>query len=573
MNISATNGKVFYTVVQEAMKELEIVLHENDNKALLVWNDTIKDQDYFRSLSPHQIVNRLPLINVICRKAPFVRVIQRIAKYFRKDFRFLPKSYILPLQRDVFQNEVSKAQKKFIVKPNNGALGAGIVIVHPGDNYMPIPHLAVAQQYIESYLYDGYKFDLRIYCLVIADVKPVIYVYHDGIARFCSAPVSAGGEFSELTNTAVNIKNPHVTAESITRTVSEVFGNLAKKGVDIPTLWHNIEDAIGLTVISSASFLVNGSRIQCPSCGYPRCFQILGFDVLIDQNLKPWILEVNYRPSLEFGTAAEKELKIEMLKAVMQIAAPYAGAEAAMRGVNKTVSFGAWVKYLCQHQEIITQGRTKAKEVVSKSKFFKVFPDPGPGRENWNEIYDFAVHLSHDTGSSFGLPRDTANPPKNGNPLTSSKEVINEVIKEEPKEQKDSKEAKSAKSDTKSAVENSRVRASSPQSKTKPKEIKDLKELKEPQTPAHQGAPGFAKGYPRRRLSNEEPFQRNVSASVIVKPSGSKRGPSPPVSSGGTGTNMSPVSKSTAHPPKKEKLSNGSVFLYRPKISTKRVII
>lgn len=40
-----------------------------------------------------------------------------------------------------------------------------------------------------------------------------------------------------------------------------------------------------------------------------NCFEVFGFDILIDSDLKPWVLEVNLSPSL--ATDAPLDLKIK----------------------------------------------------------------------------------------------------------------------------------------------------------------------------------------------------------------------------------------------------------------------
>lgn len=40
-----------------------------------------------------------------------------------------------------------------------------------------------------------------------------------------------------------------------------------------------------------------------------NCFEIYGFDILLDQQLRPWILEVNVLPSLSSSSNFDKRVK------------------------------------------------------------------------------------------------------------------------------------------------------------------------------------------------------------------------------------------------------------------------
>ena len=50
-----------------------------------------------------------------------------------------------------------------------------------------------------------------------------------------------------------------------------------------------------------------------------RCFECYGYDILLDKNLKPWLLEVNGGPSMTANTANDFELKVGLLDDVFTI--------------------------------------------------------------------------------------------------------------------------------------------------------------------------------------------------------------------------------------------------------------
>jgi hypothetical protein len=45
-----------------------------------------------------------------------------------------------------------------------------------------------------------------------------------------------------------------------------------------------------------------------------HCFEMYGYDILIDSNCKPWLIEVNASPSLTTTTKIDRELKTALLR-------------------------------------------------------------------------------------------------------------------------------------------------------------------------------------------------------------------------------------------------------------------
>lgn len=106
-----------------------------------------------------------------------------------------------------------------------------------------------------------------------------------------------------LTNYSVNKKSkkfvqnddPDDTSAS-KWSLSALFRYLESQKVNVNALWGRIYDIIIKSLLSIEPFVVD--FLKKNQVHRSNCFELFGFDIIIDSDLKPWLLEVNLSPSL-----------------------------------------------------------------------------------------------------------------------------------------------------------------------------------------------------------------------------------------------------------------------------------
>ena len=94
---------------------------------------------------------------------------------------------------------------------------------------------------------------------------------------------------------------------------------------------HEIEQIIIRTIctvqpslkhyLNIPSKMQYGSHINEMEGEGSSCFELLGFDILIDEKLKPWLIEINHAPSFETDTQLDFKIKKELIADTLEILA------------------------------------------------------------------------------------------------------------------------------------------------------------------------------------------------------------------------------------------------------------
>jgi hypothetical protein len=150
--------------------------------------------------------------------------------------------------------------------------------------------------------------------------------------------------FMHLTNFAVNKLNPKFTRSleeeedrsSHKRSILNFFQELREQGYEIDACWEKVKHLIVKTLCSIQPILKSNYTSIQPDDPYNQgCFEILGFDVLLDKDLNPYLLEVNHAPSLKVDSQVDLKVKGNLIYDVLNMMGISANTKKRLKKMKK----------------------------------------------------------------------------------------------------------------------------------------------------------------------------------------------------------------------------------------------
>jgi tubulin polyglutamylase TTLL6/13 len=91
-------------------------------------------------------------------------------------------------------------------------------------------------------------------------------------------------------------------------------------GINTHLLQQKIDDIVRLTLLAVQDEYINNYKSTVKTQDdRSRLFEILGFDIFIDEDLKPWLIEVNKNPSLKAKSDFDISIKTSVVKGTLEI--------------------------------------------------------------------------------------------------------------------------------------------------------------------------------------------------------------------------------------------------------------
>ena len=168
------------------------------------------------------------------------------------------------------------------------------------------------------------KFDMRTSVLVTSYRPLQVWRYNKGFSRLC---------FENYQHLTKNVENPeevlyaHLTNVSFQKN-SDKYNNVHGGKWQMETFRTYLELNFGLDVANDLYrqfdniYLASLKSVQNCYSTDSHCFELYGYDIMIDDNFKAWLIEVNASPSLSTTTKEDKKMKKSLINDLLNIVMP-----------------------------------------------------------------------------------------------------------------------------------------------------------------------------------------------------------------------------------------------------------
>ena len=315
------------------MKYNQIIKSKLYTNTNLIWKLLDKDKMYplLRRLNKYQRYNHFPICWQLGRKDNLYINYLKMQKKFKDDYNYMPFKYILPQDRDTVQEimkeyNIFNIKEIYIVKPLASTHGKGVRILTDSTT---VPTKGILEKYIYNpHLINRRKYDMRIYVLVTGFRPLKIYIYDNGIIRFCSEKYTTDAE--KLNNNYIHVTNYSVNkALDILRkgeqeidfevkwSLLALKGYFLEKKINFEPIWKRIKDIVIKTILSVFDLSTPALKsFKLTSC---NLFELYGFDIILDNQLNPWLLECNINPSLNCDMDVDTKVKSKLITDILNI--------------------------------------------------------------------------------------------------------------------------------------------------------------------------------------------------------------------------------------------------------------
>jgi hypothetical protein len=184
------------------------------------------------------------------------------------------------------------------------------------------PNNLIIQKYLEApLLYNERKFDIRIWVLftyVEKDSKYDVYVFKEGHLKACCDlfNIDSDNLFIHLTNYSVQKHNKNFSKVEIG---NEISFQLFQQELNRQNSGKNFKKDIFPEIIKIIGISANAVKNKINIMNRKKCFEIFGYDFILDINCQPFLLEINTNPGLEESSPLIKMLVPRMIDDALRL--------------------------------------------------------------------------------------------------------------------------------------------------------------------------------------------------------------------------------------------------------------